>query len=67
MTMTTTEVRAAAATRELWRTIHRFCTDTPPPIDSLDHARAVLDDHAGHDETCLQLQAALQRATGVVA
>lgn len=55
-----------AATRELWRSSHRFCTDTPPPIESLDQARAVLDDHAGHDETCLQLHAALDHVSEVL-
>lgn len=52
-----------AATRDLWRRSHQFCTDAPPPIESLDQARAVLDDHGRHDENCLQLHAALRRVS----
>jgi hypothetical protein len=54
-----------AAKRDLWRQRHRFCTDTPPPFESLDHARAVLDDHGAHDEKCLQLIAALDCVSAV--
>lgn len=42
-----------------WRERHRFCADTPPPIESLDQARTVLDQHTGHDPNCRQLAAAL--------
>jgi hypothetical protein len=54
----------SARLKGLWRESHRFCTDMPAPIQSLDEARVVLDQHAGHD--CAHFQAAMQRATGVL-
>ena len=54
-----------AVRRDRWLQRHRFCADTPPHIDSLDHAWAVLAEHADHDENCLQLPAALNRVSAV--
>ncbi|MEV6096946.1 hypothetical protein [Nocardia sp. NPDC051981] len=52
---------------DLWRTRHLFCTDEPASIESLDEARFVLTDHAGHGHTCKQFHAALRRASEVTA
>lgn len=54
-----------AVRRDRWMQRHRFCADTPPPIESLEHAWAVLAEHGDHDENCLQLPAALNRVSGV--
>ncbi|WP_280393024.1 hypothetical protein [Nocardia wallacei] len=47
---------------DLWRERHRFCGDTPPPIEDLAEARYVLANHARHGGSCLQYLAAQQRA-----
>ena len=49
-----------------WRCIHRFCNDETP-FASLDEARYVLAQHAGHGPTCLQFLGALTRASEVAA
>jgi hypothetical protein len=42
---------------DLWRIQHRDCTADVPPT-SLEQARFVLGDHAGHGPRCLQCLAA---------
>lgn len=52
---------------QIWHERHRFCADTPTPIDDLAEAQAVLSQHAGHGGTCLQYAAAMKRASEVAA
>lgn len=49
----------------VWRERHRICEDSPQPIDSLDEARTVLSEHAGHGPGCQQYLAALSRTSTV--
>jgi len=49
---------------ELWRMRHRFCNDTPEPME-FDEARFVLGEHAGHGSRCFQSLAA-QRSVPAV-
>lgn len=49
-----------------WDAIHRFCTDDPGMIGSLEEARRVLTIHAGHGTGCLQYLAALSRTSAVL-
>lgn len=48
---------------EIIRQRHRFCGDSPPPIEDLDEARLVLTDHSGHGGRCLQFAAAMRRTS----
>lgn len=51
----------------VWRERHRLCQDTPPPIEDLAEAQAVLSEHAGHGGGCLQYAAAMRRTSVEVA
>jgi hypothetical protein len=51
---------------DLWRDRHRYCADTPS-LDSLDEARYILGEHAGHGPGCSQFLAALRRTSEVLA
>ncbi|WP_405137494.1 hypothetical protein [Nocardia sp. NBC_01388] len=52
-----------AERKDQWRNIHRFCHDEPAAITVLEQARTVLGDHGRHDDTCLQLRAALDHVS----
>jgi hypothetical protein len=57
---------AIIADVDRWQLIHRYCADEPGPITSLDEARYVLSQHAGHGADCLQYLAAQCRASEVL-
>lgn len=65
MTTPTTN-RPTTIQTDLWRDRHRFCTDIPDPIDDLDEARFVLDQHTGHGPGCPRYLTALTRASAVI-
>lgn len=54
---------ATIAQAQIWDNLHRFCTDDPGEIKSLDEARYILTRHSGHGPECLQYLAALNRAS----